>query len=117
MIELELPYPPTVNHYWGQRKCGGRYMGQKGLEFRKAVKVACLSSGVSEPLTSALFVEIEVYPPDRRKRDLDNVLKATMDALEHAEVFIDDYQVSGLHVERFEPINGGLMVIRISEID
>ncbi|NBW22487.1 MAG: RusA family crossover junction endodeoxyribonuclease, partial [Caulobacteraceae bacterium] len=43
-------------------------------------------------------VVIEAFPPDRRKRDLDNILKSLLDALTHAGVWEDD---SGRTTVRF----------------
>ena len=31
-LKLTLPYPPTVNHYWGQLG-SKKYLGKKGKEF------------------------------------------------------------------------------------
>ena len=39
MIKLELPYPPSVNHYWGQSG-KNKFLGKKGKEFRIAVAEA-----------------------------------------------------------------------------
>ena len=36
-----------------------------------------------KPLTGKLVVDVEVFPPDNRRRDIDNVQKALLDALEH----------------------------------
>jgi crossover junction endodeoxyribonuclease RusA len=45
MIKLELPYPPSVNHYWGQSG-KNKFLGKKGKEFRIAVAEACLDAQV-----------------------------------------------------------------------
>ncbi|MFV9998433.1 MAG: RusA family crossover junction endodeoxyribonuclease [Arsenophonus endosymbiont of Dermacentor nuttalli] len=56
------------------------------------------------------------HPPDRRKRDLDNLMKAPIDALCHDGLIIDDSKIDVLHVERKEIIKGGKLVIIIWEI-
>jgi crossover junction endodeoxyribonuclease RusA len=45
-------------------------------------------------------VTIDAYPPDRRRRDLDNVLKAALDALTHCGIWADDSQVAELRIRR-----------------
>jgi len=47
---------------------------------------------------SDLEVAIEAYPPDRRRRDLDNLLKPILDALQYAELFTDDSQVRAITI-------------------
>jgi len=54
-----------------------------------------------------LSLVIEVYPPDKRRRDLDNVLKSLIDAIQHAKVFPDDSQIDALRVYRREPVQHG----------
>jgi len=65
-IQLLLPWPPSVNHYWGQAG-KHRFIGKRGKEFRKAVAEACIEAAV-EPLEGRLAVHVNLYPPDRRKR-------------------------------------------------
>jgi crossover junction endodeoxyribonuclease RusA len=45
---------------------------------------------------------MDAFPPDRRRRDLDNLLKPTLDALQHGGVYEDDSQVDLLVVRRCE---------------
>ncbi len=47
-----------------------------------------------------LFVSVAIFPPDRRRRDVDNPLKAGLDSLTHAKVFHDDCQIDHLEVIR-----------------
>lgn len=63
-----------------------------------------------------LRLELYLYPPDAKKRDIDNVCKAILDALQYAEVYDDDYKVWQLYVERKEVRKYGEVEIRLSEI-
>ena len=113
MIILELPYPPSVNHYWGQ--CGNRrFVGKKGMEFRKAV--ADVVADVGKKAEGRLQVAIALFPPDRRRRDIDNVQKSLNDALQHAGVFDDDEQIDVLLIERKEIVKGGKCKVVITEL-
>ena len=111
MIELELPYPPSVNHYY--RRVGHRTLiSREGRSFRRRVCAVVAADGV-EPLKGRLRIEIEVYPPDRRRRDIDNVQKALLDALEHGGAYQDDSQIVKLEIEKCEPVRGGRTLVRI----
>ena len=103
-IILDLPYPPSVNHYWGQRG-NHRFIGAKGKAFRLAVNEE--AEGVV-PIEGRVAIYVALFPPDRRKRDIDNVLKSLLDALEHAGCFTDgDHQVDEINIKRCEIIPGG----------
>jgi len=87
MLELELPYPPSINHYW--RRVGPRTLiSREGRRFRQRV-MAILAAFHIRPLAGNLAVHVKVFPPDRRRRDIDNVLKSLLDALEHGGAFHD----------------------------
>ena len=93
MIEVTLPFPPTVNHYWSYRKTKSRimaYIAPKGRKFREDAIRCALIQRVNVGLGMRLKVIIELYPPDKRRRDLDNFNKGVLDALTHAGVWEDD---------------------------
>ena len=114
MVEFELPYPPSVNHYW--RRVGARTLiSRGGRAFREAVCAILAACGV-RPLAGPLEVEIVVYPPDRRRRDIDNVQKALLDALQHGGAYGDDSQIVRLSIEKGEPVEGGKTIVRIKEV-
>ena len=114
MIELELPFPPSVNHYY--RRVGPRTLiSREGRRFRERVCSLLAASGI-RPMTGPLRVEIEVYPPDRRRRDIDNVQKALLDALEHGHAFRDDSQIVELKIERRGWTPDGRTLVRIWKV-
>jgi crossover junction endodeoxyribonuclease RusA len=99
MISLYiLPYPPSVNHYWGVSG-KQRFIGKKGKEFRQAVAEACLDAQI-QTMDGRLAVHVAIWPPDNRKRDVDNTLKPLLDAMEHAGVYENDSQIDELHIIR-----------------
>jgi len=119
MLTVELPYPPSVNHYW--RRVGPRTLiSRQGRAYRREVAaVVERIDRVAEqiPLTGPLSVEVLLYPPDRRRRDLDNTLKGLLDALEHAGVYLDDSLIERLSVEKREVVEGGKAVVVIRRRD
>lgn len=112
---LTLPKPPTENTY--RRVFRGRpVISEEGREFRRAVQRHVDIMEI-EKLSGRLAVRIEYYVPDKRKRDLDNILKALFDAMCLAGVYEDDEQIDILFVERrTEIIKGGFVVVTIEEL-
>lgn len=109
----ELPYPPSVNHYW--RRVGFRTLiSRGGRRYRRDV-VALLAAGRAAPLRGRLELVVHVFPPDDRRRDLDNLQKALCDALQHAGVYADDSQIDRLDVHRGPVVPGGKVVVQITE--
>lgn len=115
MIELTLPWPPTVNTYW--RSFNGRVLiSAKGREYRKAVADQVLIQRAAKHIDYAVMVEIKAYRPDRRRRDLDNLLKALLDSMTHAGVMEDDALIEDLRVYWADEI-GGMVKINIEGIE
>lgn len=115
MIEFTLPWPPSVNTYW--RNFNGRMIiSAKGREYREYVGDQIMLQGKVAQFTKPLRVVIEAWRPDKRRRDLDNLLKATLDGLAHAGVFEDDSQIVDLRIY-WAPAIGGMLKIKIEEIE
>lgn len=98
---LVLPYPPSLNRYY--RTFQGRVLIAKdGREYRKQVAAMLHDrcGAKPEPLRGALQCSLEAYMPDNRRRDLDNLLKAMLDALTHGGVWEDDSQVEDLRITK-----------------
>lgn len=109
----ELPYPPSVNHYW--RRVGWRTLiSREGRRYRREV-VALLAASRARPMHGSLVVRVMMHPPDRRRRDLDNTLKALLDAMQHGGAFVDDDQIARLEIERADVVPGGKVVVEIAE--
>jgi crossover junction endodeoxyribonuclease RusA len=111
--EYKLPWPPSVNHYWGV-KGKIRFVGKRGLEFRREV-MDLVPAG--QCLTGRLHVKILATPPTRQRRDLDNLCKATLDALAHAGAYEDDSQIDRLEVIRLGACRPGSLRVVITEIE
>lgn len=115
---LSLPYPPSVNHYW--RKWHNRMViSRQGREYRTVV-CGLLAGGRGgarkPPAGGRVALCMDAFPPDRRRRDLDNLQKPTLDALQHAGVYEDDSQIDLLLTRRREPVENGRLEIRLDEM-
>lgn len=110
---LELPYPPSINHYW--RRAGRPYISQGGRQYREAVAEIVARQGF-ETIAGPVSVAVHLYTPDRRRRDVDNVLKPLLDALEYGGAFWDDHQVARLSIVRLGVVEGGRTLVTIREV-
>ena len=116
MIELTLPWPPSTNTVWRNVK-GRTLLSKRGREFRRLVGEMVGQQYEDAPLRGRLTVTVILFPPDRRKRDIDNYGgKALLDALTHAQVWADDEQIDRLMIIRDERIKGGACRVLISEV-
>lgn len=118
MIAIDLPYPPSVNTYWRHLASGplaGRTLiSRQGRAYRAEVVRLCYARKLHEKkLSGRLGITIRALPPDRRARDLDNILKSLLDALTHAGVVVDDSQFDAIQVFRGDVQRGGLVQVTI----
>lgn len=112
--EIVLPWPPSVNHYWRRSKNGMMHISAEGVAFREAVGWNAAQQKAPKQLAGDLIVDIEAFMPDKRRRDLDNILKALLDALTHAGVWMDDSQIVDLRIRKAKTI-GGMVKVKIRQ--
>lgn len=135
MIELTLPYPPSVNTYWrtttnkpkqfgaGMKLNGVKrspisvYISEKGQKFRADVMQAVLVARAAKRLSGRMQIDVVLHPGDARPRDIDNAGKALFDSLAHAGVYIDDSQIDRIIISRGEIIKGGQCQVLITELE
>lgn len=113
-MRLTLPWPPSLNHYY--RRVGRRTLiSREGRAYRR--KVCALLGGGGHarkpPSGGRVALAMDAFPPDRRRRDLDNLQKSVLDSLEHAGVYEDDSQIDVLAVARREPVSGGRLGLTV----
>lgn len=114
-LELHLPWPPTVNHYYSHTR-NGIYISKKGTQYRKAIAESCFEQiGRKLKLNKKLMIICILYPPDRRIRDLDNYKKSFLDALTKAELWEDDSLIDQDFSFRGSVISKGKIVLYIRD--
>ena len=103
-----------MNHIW--RRVGPRtVISREGRRYRRDVCAALAAMRV-ERMDGRLAVRVTVCPPDHRRRDLDNVQKALLDALAKGGAYRDDSQIDRLVVERGPVTPGGKVLVVIEPI-
>jgi len=118
LASYELPWPPSANNLYrpGEaQKRGHVFLTAGQLCYRNAA-IGALTMARARPLLGRLAVEIDLYPPDLRARDIDNRVKAVLDALQHGRAIVNDSQIDKITITRFAPVAGGNCVVRITVI-
>ena len=112
--EFELPWPPSVNHYY--RHVGPRVLiSRDGRKYRETL-VAKFRDYPHPMFKGPIGLYAEFYPPDMRRRDLDNLLKCVQDSLQHAGLYEDDAQISQINILKKEPMPpDGLVYVRLQD--
>ena len=116
MLVLSLPFPPSMNTYWRTIR-GMTVLSKQGREFKAAVADYVVEYRVPKLGDSKLRVSMVLFPRDKRKIDIDNRIKAVLDALQDAGVFNDDFQVDELSIVRGKTIKGGAIRVLIEQIE
>lgn len=117
-MQITLPFPdrrlsPNTRYHWRARQ----------EPKRTAREMACftalqLAQEMSAPLTGELRVAYRIHPPDRRRRDQDNIiasLKSAIDGVCQA-LAINDSQFKETVITWGEPVKGGQVVMEIEEL-
>jgi crossover junction endodeoxyribonuclease RusA len=99
---VDLPLPPSVNHRYVRTRRGGVALTARAREYHESVyaeMLAQLGRIPRLPPDARLGMRVQLCYPDRRRRDLDNALKALLDAVCGA-LGVDDAAVDLLVVSR-----------------
>lgn len=134
-LSFSLPWPPTLNSYWrhivipigkgaksaapGKRTKhrSATILSEDARNYRDSVLGALDAQKLlGRRLTGRLRVEISVFPPDLRDRDLDNLPKGILDSLKNARMFRDDADIDDLRILRKGVLSGGRVLVTITEI-
>lgn len=112
MTDLILPWPPAAcspnaRVHWTKKSKAAK-------SYREACHLLAKQAGIQAPKGEALLM-IEFVPPDRRRRDDDNLLamfKAGRDGLADALGIDDNVFATQIRVSK-ETIKGGAVRVRI----
>lgn len=117
-INLRLPYPPSINHYYVRTK-KGLAIKPEGVWYRQQVGFLVAIAKLPRKFlgNEKVQVTIHAFTPDRIPRDVDNILKCLLDALTDAHVWGNDKQVYDLHITKdYDTQKKGYVEVTVSEI-
>lgn len=112
-LDITLPWPPSANVNWQYTKAGVRSSAKVMAYRRTVLQLAVYTWPKINFEDSRIAVTIKAFPPDKRRHDLDNLLKVTLDGIQKTGVFKDDSQIDRIIIERGEVIKHGSLDIRI----
>lgn len=108
MLKVTLPYPPSTNRLWRSfvTPSGGVrvILTPEARRYKQEVFWRATEAG-AKITESPVSVRIRLVPPGKRSIDVDNAIKATLDALQNC-VYYNDKQVRQLYAEVAEPEKG-----------
>jgi crossover junction endodeoxyribonuclease RusA len=115
-----LDYPPSCNRVWRTAK-GRTYKPQAVIDWMKASATLVRAAGI-RPIDGAVHVSVTLHPrankdgsASKSRIDLDNALKATLDALQNV-AFVNDHQVTRLSADIGDPVKDGGLTVRIETL-
>lgn len=116
-VILELPWPPSINKTWAPRKNGrGMYMTPTAKQWHKDANLLLrYQLGPHTAMQGRLKVVMALTPP-KLSGDIDNRIKAVLDALQHAGVMQNDQQVKRLEIDWLDPRPPGYVRLRVMHI-
>ena len=116
MITLTLPYPPQANNMFTVAR--GRKIKSGAYRSWSEQVAWSLRAGGQPPMHRGAYeLHIIARRPDRRRRDLDNLIKPISDALTACRVIEDDSLCQRLTVEwaKAEPVKGGSIAVMVGD--
>lgn len=119
MIEIELPWPdmrklsPNSRPHWAVKHQAAKEANSIG--YWEAYK----AWDTDKKFADRIVARYTFYPPDKRRRDLDNVLGCLKHATDGVFVAIgaDDSSIQQTIVEWGEVCKPGKVVLRLEELD
>ena len=108
-----LPWPPSVNDFKipHPKVRGVYFLSKRAKQFREDAQwLLCQAPKYG---TAEVDLEIDLHPPDCRRRDGDNWNKAIWDALEAAGVIDDDSQIREYRVRKCGIVPKGAVIVRV----
>lgn len=107
---IRLPWPPK--ELSANSRKDRRHTTDKRASYKQHCWTACKAAGAT--IDPNAHLQITFYPPDRRRRDLDNMLTSIKYGLDGVALAadVDDYGWS-MSIKRAEPVKGGCVLVHV----
>lgn len=115
-MTLELPWPPSINHYWRRNPHGGNYISGEGKTYLKFVFLIMRQARV-QAIDGPVGFKVKLHPPNKLRRDLDNCLKVLIDAVAQGGAFGDDYQIKKIEAEMLHVVPNGKAIVELAALE
>lgn len=115
-LTIMLPWPPSINHYWRRSPMGGNYISSDGKAYLQHVALLLRQQRV-RPIDGPVSFKVQLNPPNKRRRDLDNCLKVLIDAVTKGGALGDDFQIKHLEASMLNVVADGRAVVELRAID
>lgn len=109
---IRLPWPPAKLS--PNNRTSHRYATDSRNAYKTAAFYAAKEAGAKVP--EGAHLAIQFYPPDKRKRDLDNMLASIKSGLDGIAMAagVDDYGWS-LSIQRGPKVEGGAVLVHVMQ--
>jgi len=97
-ISLTVPLPPSVNRLWRVKKGGGVYKSKDYTDWYKIATWEIALQAKFKCVKGEYKLIVKARKPDKRQRDLDNIIKALSDALQGSGVIVSDHYCQHLEM-------------------
>ena len=116
---LHLPWPPSINDYYGMR-CNGRvphqYIKEKGKQYRVSVLEIVQKKDLELRANVPLEIWITWTPPNKGTHDIDGPLKCLFDSITEASFWQDDSYIRKMHIEYATPSKAGSVLLYVEAL-
>ena len=116
MTMVVLSVPPSANRMY--RPAYQKHM-VKSKEYKRWLDDSATLAGgwLNERLAVQTPLKVEIYANITRQRDLDNLIKPTLDMLQYADIVADDRYIDGIVAKRTDAVDRNMMLIGIEYLD
>jgi crossover junction endodeoxyribonuclease RusA len=108
---IELPLPPSANNLFINLRGGGRALAPKYRAWREAAVATIAVTVGGARVAGPYALRIEAGRPDKRRRDLDGLLKGISDALVKGQAVDDDSVCESIEAKWVPGIPGLVRVL------